>query len=175
MKVLFLFLLIALTFESSGQKTLDNVESEIKFMIQNAGFEVVGSIEMSSLKFNFNPSNLGQSAIEALANPLTIQTGIAIRDKHLKRSDYFYVDQYPEIKMSSKSFTKIGKDKFTGLFDLTIKGIVKEISLPFKQTKQNDATHYTGKFEINRLDFNLGEKSALLSEKVIVLITLKRP
>jgi polyisoprenoid-binding protein YceI len=109
-------------------------------------------------------------AIVATANTATISTGIAIRDKHLMRSDYFNTKQYPEIRLVSKSIRKSGR-QFIGEFDLTIKGITRTVAIPFTVRRHNNATLYRGSFEINRLDFKLGEKSAILDERVEIYIS----
>ena len=101
----------------------------------------------------------------------TVETGIVIRDKHLRRSDYFDANKYPEIQLTSKSFSKSGKNEFTGKFDLTIKSIRKEIIIPFTRKKKGDTTYYHGDFEINRLDFNIGEASLTLDETVRVSVS----
>ncbi|HYG18546.1 MAG TPA: YceI family protein [Ohtaekwangia sp.] len=58
-----------------------------------------------------------------------------------------------------------------GEFDLTIKGITRTVSIPFTVRRQNNSTLYKGSFEINRLDFGLGEKSAILDERVKIHIS----
>ncbi len=98
---------------------------------------------------------------------------MSLRDKHLKRSDYFNVEKHPEIRLRSKSFRKAGQHKYIGEFDLGIKDVIKTISIPFAIKNEGVTTRYKGTFEINRLDFNLGEKSALLDEKVKVTLEVK--
>jgi polyisoprenoid-binding protein YceI len=137
-----------------------------EFTILNAGMEVTGTIENIKGEIKFDSENLGHSVVDITADPRTIQTGIAIRDKHLKRKDYFDVEKYPVISMSSKSFRRAGKNKFVGRFALTIKGQTRTIEVAFTVKHGSKAIHYEGNFEINRLDFNLGEKSTILDEKV---------
>jgi len=166
------FLLAEDAIEVSKQSAT-GFKGEIKFSIRNAGLQVPGTMEIQSVEIAFNTDNLNQSFINAKANPSTIQTGISIRDKHLKRSDYFNVDKYPEIKLRSQSFKKIAKNKFIGRFTLTIKGITKTIAIPFVRTQEKNAVRYKGNFEINRLNFNLGEQSSILDENVIVSLDVR--
>jgi polyisoprenoid-binding protein YceI len=172
MKLLLFFLL---SYFSSTENSLDkssrctaDFKGEVKFSIRNAGLQVEGTMGVHSLDIKFNPENLTQSVIHAKANPSTIQTGINIRDKHLKRSDYFNVDQYPEIVLRSQSISRTSKNKFTGQFELTIKGITKTITIPFVRTQERNAVRYQSNFQINRLDFNLGEPSAILDKEVTI-------
>jgi polyisoprenoid-binding protein YceI len=139
--------------------------NKITFKIKNAGMDVTGSIDAVELKITFDENNLGQSSVFAVADPKTINTGIRIRDQHLRRSDYFDVVHYPSIKLKSKSFKKSGK-KFEGRFDLTIKDKTREVVIPFVRKRKEIADTFEGSFVINRMDFQLGEDSAILDEKV---------
>ncbi|GHN02597.1 hypothetical protein WSM22_40860 [Cytophagales bacterium WSM2-2] len=125
-------------------------------------------MKLKEIRIQFDPRDLKQSKIAAIADPSTIQTGIEIRDNHLKRSDFFDVKEYPVISLESKSLR--GKKEFTGEFELIMKGNRKVVSIPFQVTRTPGGFTYQGKFEINRMDFHLGDKSLTLSEKVIIAI-----
>lgn len=168
--VITLLLLLVLKVD---QEKYDNTPLwSVKFSIDNAGFEVGGTLNVIEAEIKFDPEDLRHSYIHASADPSSIQTGISIRDKHLKRSDYFDVVNFPEIRIQSKSFKKNGAQTYTGKFDLTIKGITKEIEIPFT-IKKNRGIYYEASFEINRLDFNIGDTSITLDEKVKISISVQ--
>jgi polyisoprenoid-binding protein YceI len=154
------------------KKSANIVKSQnlVEFHISNAGMEVNGVVGSISTDIQFDPADLEHSYMLAAADAATLQTGIAIRDKHLQRSDYFDVKNHPLIEIASKSFRKTGKNTFTGSFHLTIKGITKEVHIPFTVLDKQKDTIYKGSFEINRLDFNVGEKSVILDEQVKIFI-----
>jgi hypothetical protein len=43
--------------------------------------------------------------------------------------------------------------------------------MPFTRKKKGDTTYYEGDFEINRLDFNIGEESLTLDETVLIKVS----
>lgn len=145
----------------------------VKFSVHNAGIEVTGILGGATAQITFHSDEPRLNTISATADPSTIQTGIAIRDKHLRRSDYFDVEKYNAINLTSKSFRKVGRNKFKGVFDLTIKGITKSIIIPFSLTYEDKFVIYRGEFEINRLDFNLGEESLILDKNVKIYFETK--
>ena len=51
---------------------------------------------------------------------------------------------------------------------MTIKNITQTVTIPFMLTQNGNATVYKGRFEINRLDYYLGEMSSILGEKVSI-------
>ena len=145
-------------------------ECLVTFSIVNAGIDVTGSIDSVSVTSNLDLDNLAQSTIVASADPTTIRTGIAIRDRHLVRSDYFDVATYPTIQIRSTALRRTGQRSFVGQFDLTIKGITRSVTIPFTLKRERGMTHYSGSFTINRLDFSLGEESFVLGDTVIIHI-----
>jgi polyisoprenoid-binding protein YceI len=77
------------------------------------------------------------------------------------------------ILIQSKGFVKTGKSNFAGRFDLTIKSITKEVVIPFTRGGKGDTIFYKGSFEINRLDFNIGEESLTLDETVRIEVSAR--
>ncbi|MFT6872903.1 MAG: polyisoprenoid-binding protein YceI, partial [Roseivirga sp.] len=71
--------------------------SEITFTIKNAGIGVDGFFEQTSVSFNFKPNDLGSSYFKLTIPTSTINTGINARDKHLRKSKYFDVENYPTL------------------------------------------------------------------------------
>ncbi len=150
-----------------------SVNCLVKFSVYNAGTEATGTLGVATAQIKLDSYESNPNTISATADPSTIQTGITIRDKHLKRSDYFDVEKYNAINLASKSIRRIGKNKFKGVFNLTMKGITKSIIIPFDLTFEDKYVIYRGEFEINRLDFNLGEESLILNEKVTISLEAK--
>lgn len=151
-------------------KPAATTESLVRFSILNAGIEVEGTMEISNADILFNPKDPAQSTISASADPATINTGIPIRDAHLKKSDYFNIEKYPDVRLQSTGFRKAGR-RFIGYFDLTINGITKPVILYFTCSANNNVLLFNGTLDINRLDYNLGEKSIILHEHVKIRIT----
>jgi polyisoprenoid-binding protein YceI len=59
----------------------------------------------------------------------SITTGNADRDTHLLSPDFFDAAQFPEIKFSATSFTKINEGEYELVGDLTLRGVTKSINL----------------------------------------------
>lgn len=149
------------------------IESEVIFTIKNTGINVNGYLSGLDADINFKPNDLKNSSIKASLDPATVNTGIGMRDKHLKKEDYFDVEKHKIILIESESFKKLKANEFEGVFDLTIKNITKEIVIPFMITKtDNGYTRYESHFEINRQDFNVGSNSIVLSDEVRVSVKI---
>jgi len=96
----------------------------------------------------------------------TISTGIEMRDNDLKKESYFNAEKYPTINFVS---TAVNSGNVTG--NITIKGVTKQINIPFTATAAGKGYLFEGKFSLNRKDFGVGGGSVVLSDHVD--ITLK--
>ena len=119
-------------------------------------------------------SNLENAKIEFTGAIDSVTTGNADRDTHLLSPDFFDAAQFPEIKFSATSFTKINEGEYELVGDLTLHGVTKSVKLaaeygglmkdPWGNTKM--ALALEGK--INRKDWGLNWNSALETGGVLV-------
>ena len=145
----------------------------IKFEINNAGFPVSGSFSGLEADIHFDPKRPEKGSILASVDATTIDTGIDLRNKHLKKGDYFDVENYPRISMTSVSMKKIDKGAYQGVFKVQIKDLSKEVPLHFSLNEEGSNAKLAGDFQLNRLDFGLGEESIILANEVKVLLELE--
>ncbi len=166
-------LLIALlfVFSTSLAQSPSQISGKVSFVIKNAGFNVEGSFSGLQGSINLNLLNSKNAKINVSLDPRTIDTGIGLRDKHLKKAEYFDIEQFPIIKMESSSITK-NNNQFEGVFVLTMKGKSKELTIPFSVTKEDKTLHFEASFEIDRQDFNIGGSSFFMSDNVKIDVEL---
>lgn len=168
----FFFFLVVFSLQTNAQKLEPTDDgSNVSFSIKNFGFNTGGSFKGVKGNIFFNPSFPSTATFSVTVSAKTINTDNESRDKELRENLYFDVEKFPEIKLVSTKIDKTNKTEdgfyfFTG--NLTIKGISKTVSFPFKVEKVLNNYLFTGEFPINRLDFGVGEKSTVLSQKVIV-------
>ena len=164
-----MFLFVCIT-AAAGDPRQEIKSSKITFKIKNAGITVDGSFSDLQADIKFDPNNLDKSVLKASVGAASIKTGIKKRDKDLQMRKYFDVEKYPRIKMTSKKIKRIEKNKYKGTFDLTIKGVTKQVEIPFTYSgKENEGTFSTT-FTVNRRDFGVGSKSLILSDEATVSI-----
>ena len=75
--------------------------SSITFKIKNFGLTVDGYFSGLRGNIQFNPKDLPASKFEVSVSASSINTGIALRDKHLKKEAYFNVETFSEIRFVS--------------------------------------------------------------------------
>jgi polyisoprenoid-binding protein YceI len=145
--------------------------STVTFVIKNAGLKVDGKLEGLQTTIKFDSQNLVTSSIEASVETQTINTDNKSRDGHLRKEDYFDVAKYPKMSIKSVSFSKDGNN-YKGKFKLTIKGVTKEIEIPFSYIENGNSATLKGSFTINRLDYTVGGSSWVMADNVIISLNI---
>ena len=173
MRILLIIAILLLPRLGSSQQKIAFVPTAVNFIIKNAGLKVNGSMEGLDAFMIIDPQNGSLIKIEGTIDPSTIQTGIALRNNHLKKRDYFNVKEFPKIFMTSTQIKKNSNRKYVGNFDLSIKDVKKNVSFPFTFSSTDNVYILKGEFSINRLDFKLGEESVILSDDVTIKIEFK--
>ncbi len=162
------FMLLVMTLMATKAQS-QVVSSSIAFAIQNTGLTVNGTLSGLKGEINFNPEKYASSVIEVSVPVSSLKTGIEMRDTHLKKEEYFDANKYQEISLKSSFFGK-RNDQYLGYFVLTIKGVSRNVTIPFSALSQNGLLILEGEFTMDRLDYKIGGKSLVLSNQVKVKI-----
>lgn len=95
---------------------------------------------------------------------------MGLRDKHLRKADYFGVAAYPRIRMESTALRPIQKGLLEGTFRLTMKGKTREIPLKLTFEESEGRISLQTSFELDRREFGVGGNSLILSDRVRVFV-----
>lgn len=151
-----------------------NTESSITFNVRNLGLQVNGRFTGLDGQVVFAPADPASSFFDLSVDASTVDTGIDLRDSHLKKGEYFDVKRFPTIRfVSTKVAATATAGSFTAAGNLTIKGTTKEISFPFTAQLHGDGYAFKGTFTLNRGDFDIGGSSLTLADYVDVMFTVK--
>ncbi|HEX5169348.1 MAG TPA: YceI family protein [Cyclobacteriaceae bacterium] len=148
-----------------------DADSHITFIIKNFGVTVDGSFSGLQGEIIFDPAIPGDSHFDITVDANTIDTGIGLRDNHLKKEEYLNVKQFPQIRFESKKVAPTAKlNTFVMTGNLSIKNISREISFPFTYSIGGI---FNGEFQINRRDYDVGGNSISLSDYLTVHLNVK--
>jgi polyisoprenoid-binding protein YceI len=147
-----------------------DAESSVNFTVSNLGIPVNGTFMGLTGSILFDENNLSQSSFEVSIESSSIETGIGLRNKHLKKEEYFDVANHPRITFSSNSLIRLPEGRFQTEGNLRIKNTTRKIVIPFTCKVTDKRYLFDGIFEVNRQDFDVGGNSITLSDKVIVTL-----
>ncbi|HRH33949.1 MAG TPA: YceI family protein [Catalimonadaceae bacterium] len=111
--------------------TIDPTHSEVGFKVKHLMISTVsgkftqfnGEIESSS------DEDFSGSKISFSADVNSIDTGMEMRDNHLKSDDFFNAEKFPHLSFTSTSFEKTGSDKYLMKGHLTLRDVTLPVTL----------------------------------------------
>lgn len=183
LKLVAAWLLVATTTSSTETYKIDPAHTSLAFSVRHLGINNVkghfddfaGSIVME-----------GGAIKEANCTIQTksINTGVKMRDDHLRTADFFDAAKFPTIAFKTKSVEK-KDDQVILVADFTMRGVTKEIRLPVKINgpvkDQQGETRYglEGKIIVKRKDYGINFNAvletgvAMVGEEVAIEINME--
>ena len=136
--------------------------SQIEFAVPFMGLATVrGAFEDFEGRAFIHPSRPDSSAIVVVARAVSIHTGIAMRDKHLRSSDFLDVERFPLITFQSDRISRTPSG-FVVEGRLTLHGVTRTLAVPFRSRHapmlDEDGLVYAGydaEFMLNWRDFGI--------------------
>lgn len=158
----FLFVLFSMVSFAQNNWEIDPMHSSVNFTIKHMGISFVqGRFDKFGGKVVTKGANLDNATFNLAVATETINTGVDMRDKHLKSDDFFAAGKYPDMTFEGTSVTKDKNGSYVIEGKLTIKDVTKKISVPVTFggiTKNKDGKELMGlqaKFTIDRLEYNI--------------------
>jgi len=132
----------------------------------------------------FDQEDVTNSAINVTIDPASVDSGVPDFDDHLRSSDFFHVEEYPEATFETTNVVQTGPNTGRMTGDLTIKGITKPVTLDVTLNFAGDhplaafSDKYAGRkaagFQatgrVLRSEFDLGRNAPLVSDWVDIEI-----
>ena len=153
--------------ELKGTYVLDPSHTTIGFVTRHAMVtKVRGSFEEYTGTATIDGANPPASALDSDIQAPSINTRDATRDGHVRSGDFLDVETYPTITFRGSDFAIKG-DVVDVTGDLTIRGVTKQITIPFefqgaaKDPFGNNRIGFEGETTISRADFGLTWNAAL--------------
>lgn len=113
----------------------DQGHTEIRFYYNHAGLtEQSGEWTAVSGTVEFDPENVTATSADITIDASSVETGWGPLNDHLKSSDFFEIETYPEIRFVSTSAVQTGASTLRMIGDLTIKDKTKPASLEINLT-----------------------------------------
>jgi polyisoprenoid-binding protein YceI len=141
---------------------IDANHSSITFTIRHMMSKVRGQMKIKEGWIEVENEDLKTGKVDVVLDPATIDTGVEMRDNHLRSADgNFDVANYPTITFKSQRVEGKDNSNFKVIGDLTIHGVTKEVTLNSsfngegKDPWGNRRASLSAESKVNRKDFNL--------------------
>lgn len=158
--------------QSSGG-SWEVLDGQLDISVTQFGATVSGTFADWSARVDFDPKitdgQAGDVTVDVAIGSLTLgsvtQQALGV--------GYFEADLFPSAQFSAEIFAAV--DDYDAIGTLTIRDMEIETSLPFTLEMIDDVAHITGKMQVDRRDFGIGEAisdESQLAFSVVIDVTL---
>lgn len=179
--VLNIAILLLSAFTANAQQSWSNdpAHSYLGFMVQHLTVtQINGKFDDFKINVVTTKADYSDMKVTLVAKTKSINTGIEMRDNHLRTPDFFDVEKYSEMTFVSTSCKKKSKKSFLLFGNLTILGVTKPVKLLVSYNgnaenpmshKQAFGFHIAG--AIKRSDYGIGAKfpEAIISNDIKII------
>jgi polyisoprenoid-binding protein YceI len=139
---------------------------------------VKGTFDRFSGTIVADAEDLGNSSVEVIIETASVNTRNDKRDEHLRSADFLDAENHPEITFRSSEIRRADAG-YVALGTLTIRGVAKEVALPF--TVNGPITNPWGQtvigieigYELNRQDYGVSWSQSLDNGGLVVGDTVR--
>ena len=147
---------------------LDPAHSELTFKIKHLMISnVSGAFKNFSAKVETEGADFSKANINLTADMNSISTNNEQRDAHLRSSDFFEVEKFPQMKFTSTRIEQTDDESFNLYGNLTLKGVTKPVKLNMefngivKDLQGQEKAGFLVSGKINRSDWGINLNVAL--------------
>jgi polyisoprenoid-binding protein YceI len=115
-----------------------------------------------------------ESSVEVTIDPTSIDTGMEMRDNHLRSPDFFEVELHPQITFKSTRVERTGQTTLKVVGDLTIRGVTRPVVLDAEYhglgvgLRGDTRAAFAASTEIDREEYGVSWNQSLESGGVLV-------
>lgn len=159
----------------------DVKRSSLKFKAYTSLGDAQGTFKVWSLKGTIDPERFESSQVSVELDAKSVDTDSAMRDRHLRDEDFFWVERHPKLSFVTSSILPAkAKDTYIVTGDLTIRGVTRRLSLLMTTARQTRGDQQwlrvKGNVRLKRSEHGLTYKSGFfepeLKDEVDLMIDL---
>ena len=111
---------------------IDDSHSFANWTIRHVASKTAGTFSDIKGKILIDREHLEKSSVEAKINMLSVNSSHTKRDEHIKKPEYLDVEKFAEMTFVSKKIEASSNAEGVITGDLTMHGVTKEMTFPFK-------------------------------------------
>ena len=139
----------AFSYVADGNYTISD-----DYVVKFSGRGANGTFGELEGRVAFDPAALASSAIDVSVATATIATGNSTKDAHARGESWLHAEAYPRIRFVSEAFAKTSSG-FTATGALTLRGVTREVTLPFTFEPRAGGGTFRGTLTVDREDYGI--------------------
>ena len=155
-----LILTAALLWGGSAQAAdwvVDQARSRLGFVGSQAGSPFEGRFSRWTAKISLDPANPASGKAVVEIDMASAATGDKQKDESLPQGDWFDAKAFPQARFEATSFRAKSGAAFEAVGSLSIRGLKKDVVLPFTLDITGPTAHAKGRLDLIRTDYGIGQ------------------
>lgn len=137
--------------------TLDPAKSRLGFVGTQSGEAFKGTFKTWTATIEFDPAKPEAAHVAVTIDVASATTGDAQKDAAMPEADWFAASQFAKATFEATGFVSTGKDAYRTTGKLSLRGVSKDVTLPFSLSISGDQAHAVGQAKLVRTDFGVGQ------------------
>lgn len=155
---------------------VEKESSRLAFLFTQSGSQYEGRFSEWSADIAFDPDDLEGSAVEVTVDMASAETGSADRDQLLRSAPLFAVADHPQGRFVSQEIVATDSG-YEARGTLTLRGVTRDVVLPFTLAIEDGRAEAEGRLEIARLDYGIGQgqwqETSMVADAVAVVFEIR--
>lgn len=152
--------------------TVDPAKSKLGFTGSQSGTPFSGRFKTWTATIDFDPANPGAAHVGATIDVASATTDDPQKDEAMPQADWFDASNFAKATFEATGFTSKGGTSFETTGKLTLRGVSKDVTLPFELTIEGNQAHAVGRTKLVRTDFGVGQGSWSNGDMVALDVTV---
>lgn len=141
----------------AAEWTIDSGKSRLGFVGSQGGSPFEGRFTRWTARIDFDPANPGAGKAVVDIDMASATTGDRQKDESLPQGEWFDIRAFPQARFEAASFRAKGGNAFEAVGSLTIRGIRKDVVLPFTLDTAGNSAQARGRLPLIRTDYGIGQ------------------
>ena len=156
--------------------SIDVPGSKIGFVVKTRLMAIDTVFSSWTGKLSMDPTQLKTLSLALNVLSTSIDTGSRLKNDEIKGKNFFYVEEYPRIKLISNKATAAGPGQCQVQANFTLRGITKSVTIPLAvQLDGNGQGTVKGEYTIDRKDYGITHNMFMnpIEDNVVISLDLK--
>ena len=149
--------LLATTPASAAHWTVDAARSKLGFTVSWSGQPFNATFKSWKANIDFDPADLAHSQADVTIDIASETSDDAETDEGVKGAQGFQASQFATARFQTMSIAHKSGNDYIAQGKLTLRGVTKQVALPFTLTIAGNGAHMVGSTQVSRMDFGVGQ------------------
>ena len=142
---------------SAAHWNVDAAKSKLGFTVSWSGQPFNATFKSWKANIEFDSADLAHSRADVTIDVASESSDDAESDDGIKGAQGFQAAQFATARFQTTSIAHKSGNDYVAQGKLTLRGVTKQVALPFTLTIAGNGAHMVGSTQVSRMDFGVGQ------------------